>query len=78
MNELHLGELNKDCACCRRLFSGKVIPAGNVRVEPLNSPFPISFEYRICAKCVREFKRGGKRCRQSSRRVNAYHMGDSA
>lgn len=73
-NELHLGTLNPECACCRKPFDADIQRAAAVRIA---SPMPwVSYEYHVCGECLREAKRAEKLMQQLTDRVLSYHQGD--
>lgn len=78
MNELHLGEPNKECAACRKPLDQKQKKAGSIRVGFENAPVNLFFEYQICADCLVTCQRGGADCEGVMAAVGAFHYGEEA
>jgi len=77
-NELHLGEPNPECACCRMPFSAVRGRRKAVRLRPLLVPVPMAFEFDICGRCLALYKRGGAARAGVLTAVKAYCEGTEA
>ena len=77
-NELHLGEPNPECACCRMPFSAVRGRRKAVRLRPMLVSVPMSLEFDICRRCVDLHKRGGASRTSVFVAVKAYCDGTEA
>jgi hypothetical protein len=77
-NELHLGEPNRECASCRKLFSAVRKPRKAIRLYPAWTPIPIAFSFRICGACADLWRQGGDSRDGVSASLIAYCTGNGA
>lgn len=60
-NELGpIGTPCKVCACCEKPFSVTRKPRAEFKIYQVNLTIPVIFLYRICGRCTRQYKKGGK------------------
>lgn len=76
-NELHIGQPNPECACCRKPFTKSIERRGRARIQPVEG-LNIYIEYDLCFNCLKLSGRSGKSLKRVDRRVMAYHFGNSA
>lgn len=60
-NELGpIGTPCKVCACCEKPFSETCKPRAEFKIYQVNLSIPVAFLYRICGRCTRKYKKGGR------------------
>lgn len=77
-DEFHIGEPNKECACCRKPFTITRKPRKSVRLYPCAASIPFAYQYRICGACVAMYERGGADREAFSAAIDAYHHNEGA
>lgn len=58
--KIELGQISthcRVCACCGESFSATRKPRAEFKMYQTNSTIPVAFVYRICGRCMRQYKR---------------------
>lgn len=73
------GPIGKPCSCCAgcsKPFTAARKPRIGLRLYPVHFPVPVSFLYRLCGKCARDYRAGAVRRDRLMAAIEKFVMGD--